>query len=98
DPQALLRAGLRHPQCLGVLALTGSDAVNTKVALTARLLAPDARVYCAVSDHAWHARMALAGADALINPFDTFASGCKLRSMRRACTSFTRRSPPSARR
>ena len=73
DPQALLRAGLRHPQCLGVLALTGSDAVNTKVALTARLLAPDARVYCAVSDHAWHARMALAGADALINPFDTFA-------------------------
>ncbi len=73
DPQALLRAGLLHPQCQGVLALTGSDAVNTKIALTARLLAPDVKVVCAVSDHAWHARMALTGADALINPFDTFA-------------------------
>jgi Trk K+ transport system NAD-binding subunit len=73
DPQALLLAGLRHPQCKGVLALTGSDAVNTKIALTAKLLAPDLQVLCAVDHHAWHTRMALAGADALINPFDTFA-------------------------
>lgn len=73
DPQALLRAGLRHPRCQGVLALTGNDAVNTKVALSARLLAPDLMVLCAVHDHDWHARMKLAGADALINPFDAFA-------------------------
>ena len=73
DPQALLRAGLRHPLCQGVLALTGNDAVNTKVALSARLLAPTVKVLCAVHHHEWHARMKLAGADALINPFDSFA-------------------------
>lgn len=31
DPQVLLAAGLRHPMCKGVLALTGDDAVNTKI-------------------------------------------------------------------
>lgn len=73
DPQALLIAGLRHPQCRGVLALTGDDAVNTKIALTVRLLSPELPVYCAADDHRWHARMATAGADAIINPFDVFA-------------------------
>ena len=46
DPQALLIAGLRHPQCRGVRALTGDDAVNTKIALSVRLLAPELPVYC----------------------------------------------------
>lgn len=73
DPQALLLAGLLHPNCRGVLALTGDDAVNTKVALSARLLAPQLPVYCAADDHGWHTRMATAGADAIINPFDSFA-------------------------
>jgi voltage-gated potassium channel len=73
DPQAMLLAGLRSPRCLGVLALTGSDRINTKVALTARLLNPDVPVLCAARDHVWHARMASAGAQHIINPFDTFA-------------------------
>lgn len=73
DPKTLLMAGLRHPQCVGVLALTGDDQVNIKIALTARLLSPALPVLCAVRDHAAHARMAAAGADHLINPFDTFA-------------------------
>ncbi len=74
DPEALLIAGLRHPLCRGVLALTGDDAVNTKIALTVRLLAPELPLICAVDDHHWHARMATAGADAIINPFDAFAA------------------------
>lgn len=74
DPQALLIAGLRHPQCRGVLALTGDHAVNTKIALSVRLLAPELPVYCSADDHHWHARMATAGADAIINPFDVFAA------------------------
>lgn len=73
DPEALRLAGLLDPNCRGVLALTGDDAVNTKIALTARLLAPQLPVYCAVDHHQWHARMATAGADAIINPFDVFA-------------------------
>lgn len=73
DPQALQRAGLLHPQCKGVLALTGDDAVNTKIALSAHLLAPDLPVLCAADHHRWHARMAVAGADAILNPNDVFA-------------------------
>jgi voltage-gated potassium channel len=73
DPKTLMLAGLQHPLCAGVLALTGDDQVNIKIALTARLLNPQLPVLCAVRDHAWHARMAAAGADHLINPFDTFA-------------------------
>lgn len=73
DPKTLLLAGLAHPQCAGVAALTGDDHVNIKIALTARLLNPGLPVLCAVRDHASHARMAAAGADHLINPFDTFA-------------------------
>ena len=73
DPMSLQRAGLTHPLCAGVLALTGSDAVNTKIALTARMLSPALRVLCAARNHAWQARMAAAGADHIINPFDTFA-------------------------
>ncbi len=73
DPKTLMLAGLTHPRCAGVVALTGSDFVNIKIALTARLLNPELPVICAVRDHASHARMAAAGADYLINPYDTFA-------------------------
>ncbi|MFZ2648598.1 MAG: NAD-binding protein [Burkholderiaceae bacterium] len=73
DPKVLERAGLTHPRCAGVLALTGDDFVNTKIVLTARLLAPELPIVCAAHDHGWHPRMAAAGADHIINPFDTFA-------------------------
>jgi Trk K+ transport system NAD-binding subunit len=73
DPKALVLAGLTSGNCAGVLALTGEDFVNIKIALTARLLNPDVPMICAAHDHAAHARMAAAGADHIINPFDTFA-------------------------
>lgn len=73
DPKTLVLAGLTHPYCAGVLALTGDDFVNTKIALTARLLSPHTPVLSAVRHHAAHARMASAGADHIINPYDTFA-------------------------
>jgi len=73
DPMSLQRAGLSHPLCAGVLALTGSDATNTAIALSARMLSPALPVLCAARDHAWHARMAASGADQIINPHDTFA-------------------------
>jgi Trk K+ transport system NAD-binding subunit len=73
DPKTLLMAGLQHPMCAAVVALTGDDRVNTKIALTARLLNPALPVVCAVRNHEAHALMAAAGADHLINPYDTFA-------------------------
>ena len=41
DPRSLLMAGLGHPRCAGVVALTGDDGVNVDVALAARLLNPN---------------------------------------------------------
>jgi Trk K+ transport system NAD-binding subunit len=73
DPRALVIAGLTHPQCTAVIALTGSDSINAKVTLTAHLLSPKLPVLSVARDHAWHPRLAAAGADAIINPFDTFA-------------------------
>jgi Trk K+ transport system NAD-binding subunit len=73
DPMSLVLAGLRNPHCAGVLALTGNDAINIKIALTARLLSPKVLVLSAARDHAFHARMAAAGADHIINPYDQFA-------------------------
>lgn len=73
DPKTLVLAGLTSPRCMGVFALTGDDFVNIKIALTARLLNPDVTVLCAARDHSAHARMAAAGANHIINPYDTFA-------------------------
>ena len=73
-PKTLVQAGLTSGYCAGVIALTGQDQINTKIALTARLLNPKVPVLCAAHHHAWHARMAAAGAEAIINPFDTFAA------------------------
>lgn len=73
EPRALLRAGLTHPHCAGVVAMTGHDDINTKVALTARLLAPSKPLLCVARAHAAHPRMAAAGAQHIINPHDAFA-------------------------
>jgi voltage-gated potassium channel len=73
DPMSLVLAGLKSPHCAGVLALTGSDHINIKIALTARLLNPRVPVLAAARDHAQHARLAAAGADHIINPYDQFA-------------------------
>lgn len=73
DPKALLIAGLTHPACVGVIALSGSDAINAKVALSTKLLNTRLPVISVARDHAWHPRLAAAGADHIINPFDTFA-------------------------
>ncbi|WP_374433037.1 TrkA family potassium uptake protein [Inhella sp.] len=82
DPRVLRQAGVTHPHCRGLLVLTGSDAANARITLAARLLNPGLMVLCAARDHAWHPRIAAAGARALINPYDRFAArmGVALRS------------------
>lgn len=73
DPKTLVMAGLTNGNCAGVFALTGSDHINIKIALTAHLLNPDVPVLSAARDHASHGRMAATGAQQIINPYDTFA-------------------------
>jgi voltage-gated potassium channel len=73
EPATLLRAGITHPQCTAVLALTGDDAVNLTVSLNVKLLAPEKPVVCVAHHHHHQAAMARVGIEHIINPNDTFA-------------------------
>lgn len=72
-PAHLLEAGLNHPLCDGVVALTNSNETNLKVAITAKLLHPETEVICRADSHDIEANMASFGTDHIIDPFDTFA-------------------------
>jgi Trk K+ transport system NAD-binding subunit len=73
-PIHLLEAGLEHPLCEGVVALTNDNHVNLKIAITAKLLHPDIKVICRADSHDVEANMASFGTDYIIDPFDTFAT------------------------
>jgi len=73
QPDNLLAAGLKLPLCAGIVALTSNDAVNLKVAITAKLLNPGLRVICRADTHDTEANMRSFGTDAVINPFEAFA-------------------------
>ncbi len=72
-PVILQEAGLEHPKCAGVVALTHDNAVNLKIAITAKLLNPSITVICRADSHDIEANMASFGTDYIIDPFDTFA-------------------------
>jgi len=72
QPQTLLLAGLRHPKCRGVLALTNHDDANLAIAVAVRLLNPAIPVLCRAERTDMAARMAAFGADHIVNPFDIF--------------------------
>ena len=57
----------------GVVALTDSNEVNLKIALTAKLLNPKIKVICRADSHDVEANMASFGTDHIIDPFETFA-------------------------
>ena len=73
-PIHLLEAGLEHPLCKGVVALTNENEVNLKIAITSKLLHPDIKVICRADSHDVEVNMASFGTDHIIDPFDTFAN------------------------
>lgn len=70
---SLNAAGLQHRNCTGVVALTNSDQVNLKVAITTKLLHPGSKVICRAETHDAEKNMVSFGTDRVINPYDTFA-------------------------
>jgi len=85
-PDHLLRAGLAHPLCTAVLALTDNDEANLAVAMTAALLRPDVRVFAQTLSASARDRLRLFGNPTAIDPFDRF--GDYLRAGIRAPASF----------
>ncbi|MES2365695.1 MAG: NAD-binding protein [Pseudomonadota bacterium] len=72
-PTVLLLAGLKHPLCQGVIALTDNDEVNLKIAITAKLLKPGLAAICRSESDDIARNMASFGTDHTIDAFQTFA-------------------------
>ncbi len=69
----LIAGGLKHPGCMGVVALTDNDDANVKIAVTSKLLRPTLPVICRAETQMAANNMASFKTDHIINPFNTFA-------------------------
>lgn len=72
DTDILIAAGLKHPQCQAVIALTGNDHSNLTIAITSKLLTPRLPVICQSDTKDAANNMASFGTDHIIDPFDLF--------------------------
>jgi Trk K+ transport system NAD-binding subunit len=72
QPENLLLAGLQHPRCRGVLAVTDDDQANLAVAIAVRLLNPRVPVLARARSEDIAANMASFHTDHVINPFNVF--------------------------
>ena len=78
DPGHLGIAGLGHPSCEGVLALTDDDEANLAVTMTAALLRPELPVIARTTSPAIAERMRAFGTPSVVNPFDSFGDHLRL--------------------
>ena len=78
DPGHLGIAGLGHPSCEAVLALTDDDEANLAVAMTAALLRPELPVVARTTSPAIAERMRAFGTPSVVNPFDAFGDHLRL--------------------
>jgi voltage-gated potassium channel len=77
-PQHLIDAGITHPKCLGVVALSADDDLNLKIAVMARFLNPAAQVICRLTSVDHQKRLADIEGVMVINPFELFATQLRL--------------------
>jgi voltage-gated potassium channel len=78
NPHHLSAAGLDHPFCAGVLALTNDDETNLAVTMTAALLRPSLPVVARTVSAPIAERMRAFGTPAVVNPFDRFGEHLRL--------------------
>ncbi len=73
-PKHLIEAGLRRPNCRGIVAITGDEETNLKIAVAARLLNPHVRVVTRSTASIYEETLATMGSDIhIIDPFKTYA-------------------------
>ncbi len=78
NPELLKFAGLTHPRCIGVIALTNRDPANLAIAIAARLLAPNVPALCRAEHRDTAANMASFGTQHIINPYERFSETLSL--------------------
>lgn len=72
NPALLGLAGLGHPRCEGVLALTDDNDVNLSTVMMVNLLRPDVPVIARCGDRLTEEHMHDFSPEAVINPYDRF--------------------------
>jgi len=85
DPTLLGLAGLGHPDCEGVIALTDDNDVNLATVMAVHLLRPEVPVIARCTDPHIEERMHEFAATAVINPYDRFG-GYLLVALQRPAT------------
>lgn len=72
EPNNLVAAGINHPCCKGVIAVTQNDHTNLQIAVASKLVNPDVPVICRSEIQDEADNMASFGTDAIINPYLIF--------------------------
>ncbi len=78
NPHHLNAAGLAHPFCAGVLAMTNDDETNLAVTMTVALLRPDLPMITRTISSPIAERMRAFGTPTVVNPFDRFGEHLRL--------------------
>lgn len=78
-PENLIRAGVHHPFCSGVVTLTDNDEVNLAVAVAVKLMNPQLPVLARAERDDIAANMASFGTDHIINPYTLFGEQLAMR-------------------
>ncbi|RBY75714.1 potassium transporter TrkA [Blastococcus sp. TF02-09] len=78
DPGHLAVAGLDHPSCEAVVALTDDEEANLAIVMAAALLRPELPVIARVTSRVLAERMQAFGNPGLVNPFDRFGDHLRL--------------------
>ncbi len=78
-PENLIRAGVHHPLCSGVVTLTDNDEVNLAVAVAVKLINPGLPVLARAERDDIAANMASFGTDHIINPYTMFGDQLAMR-------------------
>lgn len=78
QPDTLVAAGLRNRWCVGVIAVTGSERANLKIAITAKLLNHRAIVYARADTQGVAGNMRSFATDHVINPVEEYVRRMRL--------------------
>ena len=73
EPKNLVAAGINHPFCRGVVAVTENDHTNLQIAVSSKLMNRRIPVLCRSEIEDEADNMASFGTDVIINPYLTFA-------------------------
>lgn len=77
-PEYLVMAGLNHPDCAGIVAITDDNNANLHIAITSKVMNPGLNVICRSDQQDTADNMASFETDHIIDPFTTFADSLSL--------------------